>query len=102
MLTFDQALTELSKLTASGPATTQQLMDLAAKVSLDTAPGYTQGSVTLLYSGEINGVNSTDYIGKMIKQQADIRVMAGNGDGAKFNRKMNKRSGKKECHAERA
>jgi len=53
MLTLDQAFAELSKLTASGKATTKQLMDLAAQVSLNTASGYTQGSVTLLYSGEI-------------------------------------------------
>ena len=75
MLTLDQAFTELAKLTASGKATTQQLMDLAAKVTLDTASGYSQGSVTLLYSGEINGVRSSKYIADMIDEAADIRVV---------------------------
>lgn len=59
MLTLDQAFIKLDELIASGQATTKQLMDLAAQVSLDTAPGYTQGSATLLYSGSINGVSST-------------------------------------------
>jgi hypothetical protein len=76
MLTLDQALVELGKLTASGNAyTTKQLMDLAAQVSLDAAPGYTQGSVTLLYSGQINGVESIDYISRMIDDVPDIRVL---------------------------
>ncbi len=59
MLTLAQALIKLEELKASGQVTTKQLMDLAAQVSLDTAPGYTQGSATLLYSGSINGVSST-------------------------------------------
>lgn len=50
-------------------------MDLAGRVSLDTASGYTQGSVTLLYSGRINDVPSDKYIGKMIADGADIRVI---------------------------
>ena len=75
MLTKDQALDELAKLQATGKVTTKKLMELAAQVSLDTAPGFTQGSVTVLYSGTINGVSSTEYIGDMIKQNADIRVI---------------------------
>ncbi|MFZ5557165.1 MAG: VCBS domain-containing protein [Pseudomonadota bacterium] len=76
MLTLDQALDELAKLTAPGNTyTTKQLMDLAAQVSLDAAPNYTQGSVTLLYSGQINGVDSNDYIRRMIDDDADIRVL---------------------------
>jgi hypothetical protein len=62
MLTLNQAFDELAKLTASGKAITKQLMDLAAQVSLDTAPGYSQGSVTLLYSGQVNGVSSDRYV----------------------------------------
>ncbi|MDP2974721.1 MAG: hypothetical protein Q8N45_00780, partial [Anaerolineales bacterium] len=75
MLTLAQALTKLDELKDSGKVTTTKLMDLAAQVSLDTAPGFTQGSVTLLYSGTINGVSSTDYIKDMIAQNADIRVI---------------------------
>jgi hypothetical protein len=76
MLTKDQALDELAKLTAPGKTyTTEQLMKLVERVSLDAAPGYTQGSVTVLYSGDINGVSSTDYIGKMIDQKENIRVI---------------------------
>lgn len=75
MLTKDQALDELAKLQATGNVTTKKLMELAAQVSLDAAPGFTQGSVTVLYSGTINGVSSTEYIGDMIKQNADIRVI---------------------------
>ena len=76
MLTLDQALIELAELTAPGKTyTAKQLADLAAKVSVDVASGSTQGSVTLLYSGRINDVPSTDYIGKMIKDGADIRVI---------------------------
>lgn len=75
MLTKDQALDELAKLQATGKVTTKKLMELAAQVSLDATPGFTQGSVTVLYSGTINGVSSTDYIGEMIRQNADIRVI---------------------------
>ncbi len=75
MLTLAQALTKLDELKASGKVTTTKLMELASQVSLDTAPTYTQGSVTLLYSGTINGVSSTDYIKDMIAQNADIRVI---------------------------
>jgi hypothetical protein len=75
MLTLTQAFDELAKLTASGKATTKQLMDLAVQLSLDTAPGYSQGSVTLLYSGQVNGVSSDKYVGRMIADGADIRVI---------------------------
>lgn len=73
MLTLEQGITKLDGYLASGKVTTKQLMDLAALVSLDTAPGFTQGSVTVLYSGTINGVSSDKYIGKMIEQGADTR-----------------------------
>lgn len=66
MLNKDQALDELAKLQATGKVTIKKLMELAAQVSLDTAPGFTQGSVTLLYSGTINGVSSTDYVRKRL------------------------------------
>lgn len=75
MLTLAQALDDLNDLKTTGTATTTKLMELAARVSLDTAPGFTQGSVTLLYSGTVNGVSSEKYIGKMIEQGADIRVI---------------------------
>jgi Ca2+-binding RTX toxin-like protein len=77
MLTLAQALDELAALTAPGKNyTTWQLKELVARVSLDAAPGYSQGTVTLLYSGGINGVKSEDYIGKMIESHADdIRVL---------------------------
>lgn len=75
MLTLDEALAELSKLLPSGNFTTKQLMDLAAEVSLDAASGYTQGSVTLLNSGQINGVNSEKYIEQIVADGADIRVI---------------------------
>lgn len=75
MLTLAQALIALDDLKDTGRVSITSLMELAAQVSLDTAPTFTQGSVTLLYSGTINGVSSTDYIGKMIEQGADIRVI---------------------------
>ena len=75
MLSLDQAFTELAKLTASPKFTTQQLIDLASKVSLETAPTYTQGSVTLLYSGDINGIKSDKYIDQLIRNGEDIRVI---------------------------
>jgi RTX calcium-binding nonapeptide repeat (4 copies) len=76
MLTLDQALAQLSTLTAPGKTyTTQQLTDLVKLVSLDAAAGFSQGNVTLLYSGSINGVSSTQYIGQLIKDGADIRVI---------------------------
>ena len=42
MLTLIQAIDELAKLTAAGPTTTQKLMNLAAQVSLDTAPDHSE------------------------------------------------------------
>lgn len=75
MLTVDQALVELNNLKVSGNASTSELAKLAARVSVDAAPGAVQGTVTLLYSGSINGVSSTKYIEKMIEQGADIRVL---------------------------
>ena len=76
MLTLAQAFDELAAITATGKTyTTKQLMDLVGRVSLDAAPGYTQGKVTVLYSGQINGVSSTDYIKAMVKNGEDIRVI---------------------------
>lgn len=76
MMTLKEALSALAELTKPGATyTTKQLMELAAQVTLDTAPDIKQGSVTLLYSGKINGVESTDYIKRMIADGADIRVI---------------------------
>jgi trimeric autotransporter adhesin len=76
MLTLQQAFDQLALLTAPGKKyTAQQLSNLVAQVSLETAPGFTQGSVTLLYSGSINGVSSTTYVEKMISNGENIRVI---------------------------
>jgi trimeric autotransporter adhesin len=76
MLTLDQALTKLAEITAPGKTyTTKQLMDLAAQVTLDSLSDKPQGSVTLLYSGQINGVSSDRYVSEMMKNGADIRVL---------------------------
>jgi len=76
MMTLKEALSALAELTKPGATyTTKQLMELTAQVTLDTAPDIKQGSVTLLYSGKINGVESTDYIKRMIADGADIRVI---------------------------
>jgi hypothetical protein len=76
MLTLDQALIQLAEMTAPGKTyTTQQLSALAAQVVLDALPDKPQGSVTLLYSGQINGVSSDKYVAEMVSKNADIRVL---------------------------
>ena len=51
-----KAIVKLTKLTSSGKYTVQDLIALGSQVSVDVANGMTQGSVTLLYSGTVNGV----------------------------------------------
>jgi RTX calcium-binding nonapeptide repeat (4 copies) len=75
MLTTEQALIKLEELLATGTATPDQLKALVSQVSLGTATGRSQGSVTVLYSGTVNGVSSEEYIKKLIKDGADIRVI---------------------------
>lgn len=55
MLDLDQAFVQLAQITADASYTETQLRNLVEQVSLDTAPYKSQGSVTLLYSGKING-----------------------------------------------
>lgn len=75
ILTYDEAIVELTKLTSSGKYTVTDLINLGSRVSVDVAQGMTQGSVTLLYSGTVNGVGSGTLIDDMMKQGADIRVI---------------------------
>lgn len=75
ILSYDEAIAELEKLTSSGKYTVKDLMALGSQVSVETAQGMTQGSVTLLYSGPVEGVSSGKIIEGMIEQDADIRVI---------------------------
>lgn len=75
MLTYDDAIASLNALKESGNLNLQKLRELADQVSIDARPGYTQGSVTLLYSGPINGVDSVEYIDLMMQSREDIRVI---------------------------
>lgn len=74
-LTYGEAMAELAKLTSSGKCTLKDLMALGSRVSVDAANGMAQGSVTLLYSGTVNGVGSGSLIDDMMKQGADVRVI---------------------------
>jgi len=75
ILSYDEAIAELAKLTNSGKYTVKDLVALGSRVSVATATDEVQGSVTLLYSGTVNGVGSGELIGDMMKQGADIRVI---------------------------
>lgn len=76
MLTSEQAREELKALVNSGKKyTTDQLEALASRVSIDTAANKTQGSVTLLYSGKVDGVSSSQVIDAMLANAEDIRVI---------------------------
>jgi Ca2+-binding RTX toxin-like protein len=74
MLTLDEALQQLSVL-RKGAYSVDDLMKLADQVTLDTAPGKTQGATTLLYSGQINGASSADIVSELIKKEPGIRVI---------------------------
>lgn len=76
ILTYDEAIVELAKLTSSGNYSVHDLMALGSRVSVATASGMTQGSVTLLYSGPVNGVGSGTLVDAMMKQDANaLRVI---------------------------
>lgn len=75
ILSYEEAIAELDKLTSSGKYTVKDLMALGGRVSVETAQNLTQGSVTLLYSGEIEGVRSGKIIDAMIEREANIRVI---------------------------
>jgi hypothetical protein len=55
MLTYDDAIGELNKLAGKGYGL-DDLIRLVEQIVIDPFPGKKQGSVTLLYSGLINGV----------------------------------------------
>lgn len=75
ILTYDEAIAELAKLTSSGNYTVRDLMALGSRVTVATASNMTQGSVTLFYSGPVNGVGSGTLIDNMMQKGADIRVI---------------------------
>lgn len=75
ILSYDDAIAELAKLTNSGKYTVKDLMALGGRVSVEAARDMTQGSITLLYSGTVEGAKSSDIIEAMIEQKADIRVI---------------------------
>jgi hypothetical protein len=84
LTSFNDARASLAAMVSSGYYTVDDLMKLAERVTTDTRPGLTQGSVTLLYSGKIGVVSSGDYITDILGQSegANLRVLDKTSAGA--------------------
>ncbi len=71
IITYEEAISELKELTSSGKYELSDLMALGSRVSVATAEGKSQGSITLLYSGKMGDVSTTTIIGEIIKKGED-------------------------------
>src|SRR4051812_40771313 len=71
-ISYADGLAELMQLISSGARfTASEVYAIAAKVTTDVMPGMTQGSITLLYSGPVDGVSSSNVIKAMMDQGLD-------------------------------
>jgi len=70
---YTDALKELKALKSTGDALKADLAELARKVSIDTL-GVDADATTVLYSGKIGSIRSTEIIGSM-KADASIRTV---------------------------
>lgn len=87
IITYDEAISELKQLTSSGKYELSDLMALGSRVSVATAEGKSQGSITLLYSGKMGDVSTTTIISEIIKKGEDgnLRIIDKTQAGAFLN-----------------
>jgi len=70
------AAIEMLRNNAGSYSTKEALLALAQQVSLDAAEGYVQGSLTVLYSGQVtSAIHSSDVISAMVANGDDVRII---------------------------